>query len=306
MCLNPITITREYRSLGIKRCFTVPCGKCAECLSKKRSEIAALSVLEANVSGSLYFFTLTYRNDELPVAISDNVDGIRRVVGFERGYKFKASPDAFKNSVSFASPNWLDDEGHNLGSATCYSLCREDVKLWLKQCRRDWSRLHKDDPLKFSYLICGEYGEMRGRPHYHGLFYGLTAEQASFFAEHWEKRFGFVLVEPTPGSSSPAGALADAPKVCNYVSKYMFKGVYSAWEHILPYVEKPRRQSSIRFGLTDDETMAKLSDFIKAAILSSLTAGKEFECRLLVTSLVSLIDKKVSLYKAVFSRFLVV
>ena len=74
MCTSPITITREFRALGVTRSFTVPCGKCAECLARKRSELAALSVMQANVSGSVFFLTLTYRNEKLPVAISDNED----------------------------------------------------------------------------------------------------------------------------------------------------------------------------------------------------------------------------------------
>lgn len=290
MCVSPITITREYRSIGKKFSFTVPCGKCPECLSKRRSEIAALSVLEANVHSSLYFFTLTYRNEELPIAITDDVDGVRRIVGFSRGYKGKA--ENFCNSVDIGPSG--------LGPAEAYSLCREDVKLWLKRCRRGWSRLHPDKSLDFSYLICGEYGEQRGRPHYHGLFYGLTAEQAAYFEELWSDRYGFSLVRPQPNPADPSAALKDAPRLCNYISKYMFKGAYSKWGFLMDYVEKPRRQSSIRFGLTDDETLSKLSAFTKGAIfcnmIESRTPSDLNEFRPLLTSLASLIGKKASLY----------
>lgn len=282
MCTNPITITKNYH-FG-SRSYTVPCGKCAECLSKKRSQIAALSQLQANASGSVHFLTLTYDNDHLPFAVSKTTPEGPSILSFERGLE----------------PDWTKNHLHDYGNGlqVCQSLHREDVKLWLKLFRRRWSRLHPDKPLDFKYLIFGELGERSGRPHYHGLFYGLTNEQAEYLSSLW--KYGYTMSVPAPGRSL---SVAEIGKVSNYVSKYISKGTYSQYSHLLPYMEKPRRQSSINFGLTDDETIKKLAAFIMAATCTwELTSS--LDCLPLVSSLCFLIAGRLSLLMARSTRFL--
>lgn len=228
--------------------------------------------MQANKSGTVFFLTLTYRNEMLPIAHTSLDSGTRKIEAFGRG--FDGSADVFKNRVIEAAD----------GSAVAYSLCRNDIKLWLKYCRREWSRTHKGEKLDFAYLVCGEYGEKRGRPHYHGLFYGLSRAQVDFMCSVWEDRYGFSLVRPQTGSLS----VSDASKVSNYVSKYMNKGTYSAWLPLLPYVEQPRRQSSLHFGLTDDETILQISNFIKVAICVMIYY---LDGQLLIRSAASLIGK---------------
>lgn len=45
------------------------------------------------------------------------------------------------------------------------TLCKRDYQLFLKKLRKQYGR--------FRYFICGEYGEKKGRPHYHLLLFGL-------------------------------------------------------------------------------------------------------------------------------------
>lgn len=232
----------------------MPCGKCAECTRKKQAEFSALSIHQGLVSGSLYMFTLTYRNSSVPVAISeDAVDG-PRIIGFERGCDDWLSSDGkFMNSIRVYDENGSDTR--------CCSLRREDVKLVLKQFRT----LCKERDLsldKFKYAFFGEFGEQSGRPHYHGLCFGLSPIQAKLFSDLWQQRFGFVHCGPVPGTSV---SLDDILAMSQYASKYVSKGVYTRWQHILSYVEKPRRQSSINFGGFSSEEISQLASFMMGA-----------------------------------------
>ena len=68
MCTNPLVIRRAYA--GKVKTDVVPCGKCHECISKKQNEFAALACLEAKKSSSMWFATLTYSNNRVPIILS--------------------------------------------------------------------------------------------------------------------------------------------------------------------------------------------------------------------------------------------
>lgn len=50
-----------------------------------------------------------------------------------------------------------------------YSLCVRDWQLFAKRLRKRCG--------SFRFLMCGEYGELLGRPHYHALLFGLSFEE---------------------------------------------------------------------------------------------------------------------------------
>lgn len=275
MCVSSITLTRNYPLIGCKT-FTVPCGKCSECLSKKRSELAALSVLQAKDSGSVYFLTMTYDNDHCPVSLSEmDADGVR-LIGFERGCSDWITGKLFMNAVK--------ESDQPLVFRAC-SLCREDVKKWFKVFRSRWLRSKGEKP-DFKYLTFGEYGEQRGRPHYHALVYGLTREQVEFLSKCWS--YGACLVLPQLNRSLD---YQDVINTSEYVSKYMSKGTYSRWLPLLDYVEKPRRQSSIDFGVGDKDLIHRLASFTSQAVLSFLQAPSiDFDLVMMIDFLLSLRD----------------
>lgn len=279
MCTNPISITRKDACSNSTRTYVVPCGKCADCVKKKQAEFAALSLHQGLASGSLHFFTFTYRNETIPVAITEDFFDVdnRHIVGFERG-----------------CIDWLDAEGHFLNRVLfnhvndssefkrCCSLCREDVKKVLKQFRKD------NFDAKFKYAIFGEYGEHHGRPHYHGLFFGLTDKQAKSLSDLWTKRFGFVHYAPQLSGNLDIG---DYTAMSLYVSKYIAKGDFTRWKHIFPYVEPPRRQSSLNFGSFSKEELAQLASFMMGAICSdSLRPATELDMRMMLIWLWSVLD----------------
>lgn len=265
MCTNPITITRNYPSIGT-RTYIVPCGKCAECTKKRQAEFSALALHQGLVSGSLYMFTLTYNNDSIPVAISDSSlsseTGSLKVIGFERGCSDWLDSVGFMNGLKAGVSPFL---------TRCCSLHREDLKLVLKHFRaiahnKGW------DLSNFKYAFFGEYGEERGRPHYHGLVFGLNGEQAETLKLLWVNRFGFAHVGPVPGKQV---SIDDIIALSLYASKYISKGVYTRWLHILPFVEHPRRQSSLNFGSFSKEELQQLASFMMGE-MSALNPGDDY------------------------------
>lgn len=267
MCTNPRTITRNYPSIGVRQ-YVVPCGKCEECTRKKQAEFSALALHQGLVSGSLYMFTLTYNNESIPVAITEDPfnDDNRHIFGFERGCQDWISP-----SGDFLNRVLSDHLSAGAEYERCCSLHREDVKLVIKHFRsiaynNGW------DLSNFKYAFFGEYGEEHGRPHYHGLVFGLNAEQVETLKLLWVNRFGFVHVGPVPGKQV---SLDDIMALSQYASKYISKGVHTFWEHILPYVEPPRRQSSLNFGSFSKEELQHLASFMMGA-MSLPKPGEDF------------------------------
>lgn len=66
MCLHPVQIPRRNPVTHSSRIDVVPCGKCLECLRRKQSDYAFISVREAQASGNIVFLTLTYKPEKLP------------------------------------------------------------------------------------------------------------------------------------------------------------------------------------------------------------------------------------------------
>lgn len=68
-------------------------------------------------------------------------------------------------------------------------------------------------PQGLKYIVAGEYGSSKGRPHYHVVFFGIefTAEVFKLIEDCW--KFGFVNVRRV---SSPTGAVS-------YITDYLLK-----------------------------------------------------------------------------------
>lgn len=258
MCVSPITL-RKKRPDGFFNEYQVPCGKCEECVSKKHSAFALECVLEARAASSMYFVTLTYRNDTVPIMgrrVFCNNDSFELQESWfedlhssKRKLCFRLSKTKMDGSKSLEPFTYVEDLGYCTETAwneVSYtpSLHREDVRKWLKRCRVRYER-ESDVKLDFRYVFFGEYGDQTFRPHYHGLLLNLTSDQARFLEESWSKEFGFCKFLNVP-AYNPDGSPARV-KVAKYVSKYISKNHYypAIGERL---VEAPRRFSSLGFG----------------------------------------------------------
>lgn len=268
MCTSPIQISRRNPLTGQTRVDVVPCGKCEECRSFKRQEFAALSIHQAMVSGSLYFFTLTYNDAHLPVAFHDR----QNLLGFE-SVSCREIPVSWWNISGNSGLHFENRVVEHDGLLYTPSLRREDVKNWIKRFRVEYERKFKEKP-SFKYCFFGELGEHYGRPHYHGLVYGCSAAAARMLHDLWCDRFGFAYCVPSDYRSLD---ITEIGKVSNYVSKYISKGVHSRFSYLLPYIEKPRRICSQDFGSFSPEEYKKLRNYYDGADLKHLSRELFFD-----------------------------
>lgn len=135
-CISPVSVVRP-EGKGPSDRITVPCGQCAECLMNRRSSWSFRLLQEQKRSISSYFLTLTYSDENLIYGENDAI------------------------------------------------LFKSHVQLFLKRLRKELSRPVSDYQIfqkvsekglkspTIKYYVCGEYGSITNRPHYHGIFFNL-------------------------------------------------------------------------------------------------------------------------------------
>lgn len=231
MCVAPIQINKTFPS-GRCKSYVVPCGRCPDCRASYQSKFAALSVLECMDHSSVAFVTLTYDQDNIPVAWTD---GSRD----DNLHAFQRGRDCYDWQLVEWKKNGCSVQPDDDGCLVCPSLYREDVKNLLKRFRA----LHPGLSVRFASF--GEYGEQFHRPHYHLLLYGFDNVLADEFCKCW--KFGFTNYSVIPAFNPDGSSGFNA--VSQYVSKYVGKCDRLPDFVKLGFAEKPRRQSSLHFGL---------------------------------------------------------
>lgn len=137
----------------------VPCGHCVGCLIDMQTEWATRMTMElkSDLSRPAVFVTLTYNDDNLPTEEFNE-----------------------KTGEVFQQP----------------SVNKKHVQQFMKSLRTKIERQKKrgvwkgySGPLK--YFFASEYGPTHGRPHYHGIIYGLTKNDGDLINEVWNKGFTY-------------------------------------------------------------------------------------------------------------------
>lgn len=217
MCLSPISIPRTY--LGRKVVQWAPCGKCEECIKDKQNEYIIRTIEEAmKVKGNIYFLTLTYSDDNVPLTVDE--DG-----------------------------ELIDEETGEILS-TLKSLNNQDITLWKKRCKR-YIQYHFKRKSEFSYLICGEYGPQTHRPHYHALFIGISPEDMEIYKKDWEENYGFTCVKQI----SRFDIERTARYVSKYITKMRDLEDPNV---INGKVQKPRKITSKGYGMPSKERWKRM------------------------------------------------
>lgn len=164
--------------------LSVPCGQCIECRLQRSREWATRCMLEAEASSSVWFVTLTYDDNHLPVSYS--VD----------------------SSTGEAFP--------------VMTLVPDDLQKFIKRLRRFFSYRGCTRPIRF--FAAGEYGDQSFRPHYHLILFNLPPFplkylKVSDFGDPYYTSPVFEKLWPF-GNSLVAGA---SFKSCAYVARYCVK-----------------------------------------------------------------------------------
>lgn len=240
MCLNPIS--RSYVNyLGSRKSAACACGHCLECAQKYQNDWSFRLSCESIYWQHVYFVTLTYENEYLPLqTIVDDTylaaanDFVKTLPPTKSRVKFLRNPNN-KDILNVLTGSQIGDFLPEVNKTDC--------QLYLKRLRESL-RLKFNSFIKF--FLCSEYGPNTFRPHYHLLIYShLSIGQISpEIVNSW--KLGEVKYKEIIYDHSPTG---DFQNVSGYVSKYVSKPTVfeSPWVNF-GFVRKPFRLMSKGLG----------------------------------------------------------
>lgn len=239
--------------------ITVPCGKCLACLKNKQSSMVVRCRREAEQRGSFAFMTLTYDDDHLPL-----IESMWKV-NLSTGDSECVAPPEFVSTGFHPEMAYLDlfrgVEGDEKPRYKTFvhcrimdyewqhritpSVCRQDVRQWLKQARIQYERDNGEKLPDFSYVAISEYGTRTCRPHYHLAFFGLKRSHLDYLLDKW--RFGKVKQVRMVQCVNRDGS-SGFTKASKYIGKYMSKGKFECDSVKCGDAQRPRVCQSKHFG----------------------------------------------------------
>lgn len=220
-CLHPRKVKPKYYDHSI----LVPCGKCAACQSAKAAANTTKCICESHCNNIEYFVTLTYSNEYLPTAslvpIFEHYDepdkhGFTTRHYLQDGYYVVCDqtgellgeyyPKKYLDVDMLVKKCNVNNPDSNYRQVPI--LYKYDAQLFLKRLRK-YLKNYTDERIR--YFLCGEYGPVHFRPHFHLLLWFQDEETAANIIDavraSW--KFGRVDVSRSFGSS------------VSYVAKYV-------------------------------------------------------------------------------------
>lgn len=170
----------------------IPCGQCVGCRLAYSRQWAVRCVLESQRWDSNFFITLTYSDEYVPLR---------------------------KHCVADT------DTGEVVAEEMVMTLQPEHLTKFNKDLRRyyDYHYDHKN----IRFFACGEYGNERGRPHYHGIFFNLPIDDLKPYRYQSKSHDGHPLYESETISSIWGKGLVCIAGVsfdsCAYTARYIMK-----------------------------------------------------------------------------------
>ena len=172
--------------------ITIPCGKCHECLSAKRSDWSFRLGIEHKNSMSAYFVTLTYNEENYPE------EGVVK--------------EHIQNYVKKIR-NYLERKEYEISV---------DERKWLNKTITDENgKEHKKYP--FRYYIVAEFGSNTQRGHYHALLFNLPYSIAHASPNKEAKNWDTPLTKLWQYGQILIGTCTDAS--IHYTAKYMINNL---------------------------------------------------------------------------------
>lgn len=164
-CEKPKFVYNKYT----KTYVSVPCGRCASCLSLKQLDLVTRMQLESSQHRYCMFFTLTYSEEYVPFKF-----GVRSVDRSDVQKFLKR----FRRSVD---------------------------RLFLRLLLKNQITISDYAKKKIRYFICSEYGPKTLRPHYHGLLWFDSPEISCRFFSLLRSSWPFGRIDYSP-SRDAAGS----------------------------------------------------------------------------------------------------
>lgn len=199
-----------------------PCGKCFNCLQRRASGWSFRLMIEDKYAKSGYFVTLTYDNDNIPLTA--------------KGYMTLDRPGK-KPGQKYA------DLSH--------------IQKFMRRIRFAQFGRSKGD---LKYYMCGEYGGISYRPHYHVIFFNLDVKYLIGSRDAKFTQMRFLELDGKVPYECPSWEYGHITVGCvNQASV----------GYVLKYMSKPKR---IPFHENDDR-VKEYSTMSKGIGLAYLTPG---------------------------------
>lgn len=198
-CIHPTLISEGKRSIY------VPCGQCAWCRRRKQDDWFFRLSFEARLWPYVFFVTLTYDEEHVPVQAADQ-DGVLR---WFRGYDFVRPTDLSVEMIAVKQ----DPVRYFKRLTKRLSFLKGHMKFYQKPSGQCYL---KPSPPGRKYICVSERGTKNGRPHYHFILFTTCDIDCSV---DWS--FGEVVQVPAELGSF------------RYVTKYLLKGGSSDFDRIL-------------------------------------------------------------------------
>lgn len=297
MCLNKVPVL-DKETNKIKY---YPCGKCYECINRKTSIQKQLCQNEFELNKECLFITLTYANEHLPYCSVEvqfhPTEHDKYLVSYisqcDRMTEYYMK-DVIHDEVvdvnrfrKFYLP--IISNKFNIGYGNVPVLFRQDVKNYIKRIRErltdhisrtkfnnSFKKLQKHEKEKVTSevkqirtYICGEYGPVHFRPHFHILlFYNDSALfdiLTSLALEAWS--YGRIDVQPASGDagtyvSGYVNSLISTPPIISVKpfrpssQHSLFFGINASKEFNTDIKEKTYRSLKSRYVVTDGKFQA--------------------------------------------------
>lgn len=126
-------------------------------------------------------------------------------------------------------------------------VCKRDLQLFIKRLRK------KLEPLQIKYFACGEYGDLKGRPHYHINIFGWKPKDLYYWSR--SKTGNKIYRSPTIEKLWTFGISAIEEcdySTCKYTALYMQKFVdYSDKQKPFVLMSKGLGKNAIRSDMLD-------------------------------------------------------
>ena len=186
-----------WQDILIKEFTEIPCGKCQSCRLDYSKEWMQRCMLEQKLWAYNEMITLTYDEEHLPKQIGANIK--ENDVNFETG---EINPETKFKEVP--------------------TLKKDDVQKFLKRLRRYWQYNYGQDNIRF--YMCGEYGDQKGRPHYHLLMFNFEVHDKEFYkySKKGFKMYHSQVIEDLWGKGHIELNEVNA-ETCAYVARYIMK-----------------------------------------------------------------------------------
>lgn len=134
----------------------------------------------------------------------------------------------------------------------------DDYSLDVSHVQKLLKRIRLRLPYKIRYYICGEYGDERGRPHYHAIFFGLKQCDLKYLGIPKKDYLAGVRPISRNGGYNVAWSYGfvdvEVPRshgaVCSYIAQYVMKKIgTNNWGKRLPPFHRQSQGLGLKFAL---------------------------------------------------------